>query len=383
MACVRLARMSLMLPPGSSSARSVVGVADDLFASLRGESLTLPSATSVVLVLVDGLGTINLRAHSGHARTMTGSMAKKDVARSVFPTTTAAALTSILTGVWPGQHGLVGYRVLDPARDVLVNQLTGWESEGIDPEIWQAAPTVFEQALIAGRESFAIGVAAYANSGFTRATLRGAQFVAAATPADRVAAAYDLAERHPGSLVYCYLPEVDKAGHKHGVASGEWVSALEDIDSALSTRVPPGVGVLVTSDHGMVDVPVHRQVVLDETGGRLDGIRHIGGEPRMLHVYLEPDADAAGILARWRDDLEGMADVLSGAEAIAASLFGPVVTDAATARIGDMLVVARGAWAVYDGTAADQRGRTMVGQHGALTPEEQSVPLIRLGALAR
>ncbi|WP_102192216.1 alkaline phosphatase family protein [Microbacterium aurantiacum] len=375
--------MSLMLPPGPSSARSVVGVADDLFASLRGESLTLPSTTSVVLVLVDGLGTINLRAHAGHARTLTASMAKKDVARSVFPTTTAAALTSILTGVWPGQHGLVGYRVLDPARDVLVNQLTGWESEGIDPEIWQAAPTIFEQALIAGRESFAVGVAAYANSGFTRATLRGAQFVAAATPADRVATAYDLAERHPGSLVYCYLPEVDKAGHKHGVASGEWVSAIEDIDSALSTRVPSGVGVLVTSDHGMVDVPAHRQVVLDETGGRLDGVRHIGGEPRMLHVYLEPDADAAGILARWRGDLEGMADVLSGAEAIAAGLFGPVVTDAATARIGDMLVVARAAWAVYDGTAADQRGRAMIGQHGALTPEEQSVPLIRLGALAR
>lgn len=372
-----------MLPSGSSSARSVVGVADDLFASLRGESLALPRATSVVLVLVDGLGTINLRAHSGHARTLTGSMAKKDVARSVFPTTTAAALTSILTGVWPGEHGLVGYRVLDPARDVLVNQLTGWESEGIDPEIWQASPTVFEQALIAGRESFAIGVAAYANSGFTRATLRGAHFVAAETPAERVAAAYELAERHPGSFVYCYLPEVDKAGHRHGVASGEWVSALEDIDSALSVRVPPGVGVLVTSDHGMLDVPPHRQVVLDETGGRLDGVRHIGGEPRMLHVYLEPEAEAAGVLARWRGDLEGMADVLSRADAIEAGMFGPIVTDAATARIGDLLVVARGAWAVYDGTAADQRGRTMVGQHGALTPEEQSVPLIRLGAYAR
>lgn len=372
-----------MLPSGSSTARSVVGVADDLFASLRGESLTLPRAQSVVLVLVDGLGSISLRAHAGHARTLSGSMAKKDVARSVFPTTTAAALTSILTGVWPGQHGLVGYRVLDPARDVLVNQLTGWESEGIDPEVWQAAPTVFEQSSIAGRESFAVGVAAYANSGFTRATLRGAQFVAAETPAARVTTAYALAERHPGSFVYCYLPEVDKAGHKHGIASGEWVSALEDIDSALSVRVPSGVGVLVTSDHGMLDVPAHRQVVLDETGGLLDGVRHIGGEPRMLHVYLEPDADAAGVHARWRGDLEGTADVLSRADAITTGLFGPTVTDAAAARIGDLLVVARGVWAVYDGTAADQRGRSMVGQHGGLSPEEQSVPLIRLGAFAR
>ncbi|WP_309102743.1 alkaline phosphatase family protein [Microbacterium sp.] len=375
--------MSLMLPSGPGAARSVVGVADDLFASLRGESAVLPSAQSVVLVLVDGLGAIGLRAHAGHARTLTGSMAKKDVAASVFPTTTAAALTSILTGSWPGEHGLVGYRVLDPARDVLVNQLTGWGSEGLDPETWQAMPTIFEKAGAAGRESFAVGVAAYEDSGFTRATLRGAAFVAAKSPGERVEAAYELAAGHPGSLVYCYLPEVDKAGHKHGIASGEWVAALESIDAALSVPVPPRVGVLVTSDHGMVDVPVHRQVVLDEKGGRLDGVRHIGGEPRMLHVYLDEGTDAAAITARWRSDLEGVADVLARDEAIAAGLFGTVVTASASSRIGDLLVASRGVWAVYDGTAADQRGRGMIGQHGGMTAEEQRVPLIRLGAFGR
>ena len=122
-----------MLPPESSSARSVVGVAGDLFAALRGESAPLPLADSVVLVVIDGLGPISIRGHSGHARALTAGMAKKDVAQSVFPSTTAAALTSIVTGVWPGEHGLVGYRVLDARRDVLVNQLSGWETDGLDP----------------------------------------------------------------------------------------------------------------------------------------------------------------------------------------------------------------------------------------------------------
>ncbi|MFJ4175842.1 alkaline phosphatase family protein [Microbacterium sp. NPDC089696] len=373
--------MSLMLPPESPAARSVVGVADDLFAALRGESAVLPPAESVVLVLVDGLGAIALRGHAGHARTLTAAMAKKDVAHSVFPTTTAAALTSLLTGAWPGEHGLVGYRVLDRSRDVLVNQLTGWESDGLDPLTWQAAPTVFERARADGRPSFAMGVAAYAHSGFTRATLRGADFVAARTPAERVEAAYDLAARHPGAFVYCYLPEVDKAGHKHGVDSPQWIAALEEIDAALALRVPPGVGVLVTSDHGMLDVPVHRQVVLEAE--HLEGVRHVGGEPRMLHVYVEPDADAATITDRWRRDLEGLADVGTRAEAVTAGLFGPTVTESAAARIGDVLVVARGNGAIYDGTAADQRGRGMIGQHGGLTPEERQVPLIRLGAFGR
>lgn len=370
-----------MLPSESPSTRSVVGVASDLFAALRGESATLPVAQSAVLVVIDGLGSITLRAHAGHARALTSGMTKKDVAESVFPSTTAAALTSILTGEWPGAHGLVGYRVLDRSHDRLVNQLTGWENEGLDPATWQPVPTIFEQATAAGRPAFAVGVAAYSSSGFTRATLRGAEFVAAATPAERVEVAYDLAERHPGALVYCYLPEVDKAGHKYGVASGEWVAALEDIDAALARRVPANVGVLVTSDHGMVDVPARRQVILESS--HLDGIRHLGGEPRMLHAYLEPDADAVAVLARWRADLEGSADVLSHDEAIASGLFGPSVTDAASSRIGDLLAIARGSWALYDGTAADQRGRGMIGQHGGVTPEERRVPLLRLGAFAR
>lgn len=370
-----------MLPSESPTARSLVGVADDLFASLRGESALLPRAESVVLVLVDGLGAITLRAHAGHARALTKDMAKKDVAVSVFPSTTAAALTSLLTGDWPGQHGLVGYRVLDASRDVLVNQLTGWEAEGLDPATWQSAPTIFERARAEGRGAFAVGVAAYADSGFTRATLRGADFVAAQTPAERVAAAYDLAERNPGSVVYCYLPEVDKAGHRYGIDSPQWIAALEEIDAALAVRVPAGIGVLITSDHGMVDVPAHRQVVLDAE--HLEGVRHLGGEPRMLHAYVEPDRDAAEVAARWRADLDGFADVGTRHEAIDAGLFGPVVSDAAASRIGDVLVVSRGNVAVYDGTAADQRNRGMVGQHGALTPEERQVPLIRLGAFRR
>lgn len=370
-----------MLPSESPTARSVVGVAEDLFAALRGESATLPRAESVVLVLIDGLGAISLRAHAGHARALTAGMAKKDVATSVFPSTTAAALTSILTGAWPGEHGLVGYSVLDRSQGVMVNQLSGWESAGVDPASWQVAPTVFEKAAAQGRQAFAVGVAAYAGSGFSRATLRGAEFVSAASPGDRVAAAYDLAERHPGSLVYCYLPEVDKAGHRHGIASRQWVSALEDVDAALARRVPPGVGVLVTSDHGMVDVPAHKQFVLEAE--HLAGVGHIGGEPRMLHVYLDPDADADGVLARWRGDLAGAADVGTRAEAIASGLFGAHVTDAAASRIGDLLVVSRGNGAVYDGTAPDQRSRGMVGQHGGITPEERQVPVLRFGAFAR
>ena len=372
-----------MLPSALDSPRSITGVAPALLAALRDGSDAFPAVRSTVLVVIDGLGAIPLRAHAGHARTLSAAMAKKDAGGAVFPTTTAAALTSLLTGAAPGTHGMVGYRVRNPARDALVNQLTDWEAAGVDPGTWQAAPTVFERAAAAGHPAFAVGFAGYAHSGFSRATLRGGQFIAAGSAADRVGQALELADVHDGAFVYCYLPEVDKAGHKHGIDSAEWVAALEDVDAALSQRVPDGVGVLVTADHGMVDVPPHRQLVLDPADGWRDGIRHIGGEPRMLHVYAEADADQSALLTRWRRDLEGLADVVSRTEAIDAGLFGAEVTDAAHARIGDLLVIARSNRALYDGADEDQRGRSMIGQHGALTPEEWRVPHIRLGAFGR
>ena len=359
------------------------GVAGDLIAALEQTPGSLAPARSVVLVVIDGLGAIQLRGHAGHARHLVAGVGKKDVAHSVFPTTTAAALTSLVTGATPGTHGLVGYRVLDASRDRLVNVLSGWETDGIDPLVWQPHPTVFEQATASGHRAFAVGMHEYARSGFTRATLRGAEFFGAQSAEDRVRLAYQLAADNPGSLTYCYLPEVDKAGHKHGVDSSAWIAALEEIDHALAVVPPKQVGVLITADHGMVDVPAHRHIVLEQGDARLRGVRHIGGEPRMLHVYLEQGAALEDVTQTWRTESDGDADVLVRAEAIAAGLYGAVVTPDAAGRIGDLVVIARGNKAFYDGTAHDQRARGMIGQHGALTPEERQVPYIRRGAFAR
>jgi len=371
-----------MLPSAPQSARSITGVASDILASVSGGAAALASVRSAVLVVIDGLGALQLRAHAGHARRLTADMAKKDVAHSVFPSTTATALTSLLTGVDPGLHGLVGYSVLDRAGDRLVNQLSGWESSGLDPLEWQSAPTVFETARRAGHPTFAVGLPAYATSGFTQATLRGADFVVGHSPRERVQKALQLAAENDGAIVYCYLPEVDKAGHKHGVDSPAWVRALEEIDAAFAEPVPPGVGVLVTADHGMVDVPAHRHLVFGMDDHMLDGVRHVGGEPRMLHVYLEPDASHEHILETWRRATEGAADVLSRQEAVSAGLFGAITSDAVAQRVGDLVVPARGLWALYDGVNGDRRAQSMIGQHGSLTPEERLVPYLRFGAYA-
>ena len=72
---------------------------------------------------------------------------------------------------------------------------------------------------------------------------------------------------------------------------------------------------------------------------------------------------------------------MSRDEAIEAGLFG-AVDAGGPRRIGDVLVAARGGVAYYDDRLADKAAQRMVGQHGSLTDEERTVPLIRLGAFA-
>jgi hypothetical protein len=264
---------------------------------------------------------------------------------------------------------------------VLINQLSGWEKEGIDPATWQRVQTIFERSPAVS--SFAVGLPEYDGSGLTRAILRGAEYVSADSPAERVSRALELAARQPANLVYCYLPELDKAGHRHGVASDEWVSALESVDAALAAaRIPDHVGALVTADHGMIDVPPHRHVLLTDEDPRVQGVSHIGGEPRLLHVYLQEGEDAAAAAVRWEALSGATAEVATRGSAVAAGVFGPAVDEEVLPRIGDVLVAARGTWAFYDDRLSDKRPQLMIGQHGSTTPEETVVPFIRLGAFA-
>ncbi|NYJ30977.1 alkaline phosphatase family protein [Galbitalea soli] len=360
-----------------------------LLSAVTGEPnrLALPTASKGVVVLVDGLGTAALKARLGHARTLGAALAAGGASiQSGFPTTTAAALATLTTGTPPGQHGLVGYSVLDADNDRVVNQLTGWDDR-LDPLTWQREATVFERARAAGLRATAIGPERYRDSGFTTAVLRGADYVAGARIADRVSAALDWLASPGDGILYLYVPELDVAAHASGWQSPQWTTRLEEFDGALRTLVagvPRDAGVLVTADHGVVDVPASGHLIIEAGSDLLDGVRFIAGEPRCLQLHVEQTLSAAdrdALVQRWRDSESSRAWVATRAEAIDAGWFGSV-DPAVLPRIGDVIVAARKAVAYYDESPLAQRGRSMVGQHGSWSTEEARVPLLRFGAFA-
>ena len=378
-----------MLPATKTHRFSLADVLPSCLDSVlgRANSLGLPRVAKAVVLLVDGLGVHPLAARAGHARTLAPMVNRESTIGAGFPTTTAAALATLTTGTAPGEHGLVGYSVLDSANDRIVNQLNGWDDR-IDPLTWQRMPTIFERAADDAIPSFVVATERYRHSGFTQAVLRGAEYRGAVSIADRLDAARDILDANDQAVVYVYVPELDMAAHAEGTESALWTRQLEALDDAVRTfaaSLRRAEGMLLTADHGVLDVPHHSHVLFDETPALVDGIRFVAGEPRCIQLHFEPDASAAhraALVDHWRQAEGSRSWVVERDEAIAAGWFGPTVADIVVPRIGDVIVAARKRIAYYDTRSPDQAGRRMVGQHGSLSPDETAIPLLRFGAFA-
>ena len=359
------------------------------FSAVRGEAnaLSLPAVSRAVVLLIDGLGAAALKARAGHARTLAAGFGPASVMQSGFPTTTAAALATLTTGAAPGQHGLVGYTVLDTVNDRMIKQLSGWDA-ALDPLDWQRVPTIFERAVAAGHDAVAIAAERYRDTGYSLGVLRGARFVAGASIGDRVDRAIEWL-RTPGTtgIAYVYVPELDMAGHAHGWESNEWTDRLEAADAAVRTLAAAlgrDDGMLVTADHGVLDIPEHGHIVVDASHALVDGVRFVAGEPRCLQLHFEKDASAAvraATVEAWREAEGDRSWIATREEAVAAGWFGEVAEHVAP-RIGDLLVAARKNVAYYD-SRTPHSGPGMIGQHGSWTPAEVQVPLVRFGAFRR
>ena len=343
--------------------------------------LGLPRVKSACVILVDGLGSANLRFRAGHAPFLAGQLNTDGSIMCGFPSTTVASLASFSTGVRAGLHGLVGYQIFDRLKKQNLNLLTGI-SDAAEAARLQPTTTVSELAAEANVDCYFIGPPEYEGSGFTNATMRGAKYVAAKSYDERVAAAKRILSFKTNSLIYLYFPELDQRAHAFGSKSGEWVEKLEDLDLAvrqLNAAMPSNCGLLLTADHGIVDVSHERQIYLDEL--ELVGLDSVGGDPRVLFLYFaqESDFDFEAQKKALEDFLGKRAIVASREEVISAGWYGEV-TDEAKSRMPDIFLISIGETALYHRNFAKTKSLQMIGQHGAISDDELFVPLLKMGA---
>jgi hypothetical protein len=346
-----------------------------------GTAIDLPPARHVVLLLVDGLGWNLLQRYADDAPFLAEFGGGPITAG--FPSTTATSLASIGTGLPPGGHGVVGL-AFEVGDGVAMNAL-GWATAGdgrprdlrerFVPEEVQPVPTVFERLTAAGVGVRVVLPAPFVGSGLTRAVLRGGEPWGVRALGDLAAAASGEPEADR-TFRYAYHGDLDLLGHVYGPGSDAWRLQLAQVDQlvrVIAGRLPPAGLLLVTADHGMVQVDGMDRIDADERPELMEGVRLLAGEPRVRHVYARAGA-GPDVLATWRECLADRATVVTRAEAVAAGWFGPVRARVEH-RIGDVVAACTGT-TVITRSEAEPVLSGLIGQHGSLTADELLIPLL-------
>jgi hypothetical protein len=323
-------------------------------------------AERVVLLVVDGLGWNQLEPRRATVPTL--AALEGSAITTVAPSTTATALTSITTGLPPGEHGVVGYRMAVHGEVLNVlrwSTVAGDARQSIPPTKVQTHPA-FD-----GQRPPAVTRAEFATSGFTGAHLDGARFVGYRTMGTLVAEVVRLA-RSGEPFVYAYYEGLDKVSHEYGLGAAydEELVWIDRMVERLLVELPPGTVLVVTADHGQVETG---DDVLTLPGEVLGHVQSQSGEGRFRWLHAR-SGRATALLDAATALLGDRAWVRSRAAAVEEGWYGPVVTDVAAGRLGDVLLAARGTVAFED--PMDTGPYVLVGRHGSLTPDEVLVPLL-------
>jgi hypothetical protein len=351
----------------------VANVVPTLLAPPDGPVVWMPApatdAQQIVLLVLDGLGWEQLEDRRSLAPAL-ASMAGGPIS-TVVPSTTSTALTSITTGVAPGEHGIVGYRMA--VHGEVLNVLrwatpSGDARQSVPPaKIATVPPFLGERPPVVTRAEFRA-------SGFTAVHLDPARFAGYRTMST-LATEVDRCLQRSEPFVYAYYEGLDKVAHEYGLgdhydAELAWVDVLVD---RLLARLPRHAALVVTADHGQVDVGENVVMLASDV---LANTSMQSGEGRFRWLHARPGRATAlrdAAIAHHGGD----AWVVTRDEVIAGGWLGPIVTEASRARLGDVALVARTDVAFHD--PHDTGPYHLVGRHGSVTPAEMLVPLLVAG----
>ena len=357
-----------------------LGGGESQYPPLRALAPSAIASRNVVLFVIDGLGHENLIANGRDGALM---RQLKDRITSVFPSTTAAAITTFLTGAAPQQHGITGWFTYFRELGSVIAPLPYRPRHG-GSALTVPASMLFEHAPIFDRlqaRSYVVAPERIAYSEFSKAHNGAAQILPFAT-LEQMFREVGRIVRAPGErrYLYAYWPDLDRLAHEYGIASREAMAHLGEIDAAFGEFLRAIAGsdttVIVTADHGFIDARPEQAIVLDahpELAQTL--ILPLCGEPRAAFCYVH--ADRQRQFADYvNTHLNQYAELYDSRHLIESGFFGlgpphPRLLE----RIGDYTLVMKQDASIKDWLLGEKR-YVHVGVHGGMSAREMYVPLV-------
>lgn len=343
------------------SGACISGLVSGVLSGAEWVPAVVRDARCVVLFVVDGLGQSMLESHSS-AMPVMSAMENRPIT-SVVPSTTAAALTSITTGLPPSEHGIVGYRM--KVNESVLNVLRwSFGNDGQLPEPDRVQP----RESFAGRSPAAVIRKSFIKTPFTKAHLRGAQVWGYSATSQLVEHVRRLAETE--RFVYAYYDGLDQTCHERGLLDGYLPRELAYIDRMVDEMVScvsQDVVVVVSSDHGHVHLT--DKVSLEAVAPY---VRIYAGDGRFRDLHARRDASIE-LEAACRSEYADLAWVFTREQLLDEGWMGRTAGQAARQRLGDVILAAKVPVMFRDPSMTAEA--SMQSGHGSLTPDEMWVPL--------
>ena len=335
-------------------------------------------ARAVVLLLVDGMGWEQLEDRAGLAPVL--SAMEGGPITTVAPTTTTTALTSLVTGAAPGEHGLIGYQIYIQGQVLNALRWTAGSRPSdarktIVPEQVQTRPAFF------GRRVPAVGRSEFQGTGFTRAHLDGVDHKGYKLTSS-IAVEVQMLVEGGAPLVYAYYDGPDRIAHEYGF--GPYLDAefaeVDRLTAQILAVLPPEAALLVVSDHGQVMVGDNKVELSRDVLG-LTAV--VSGEARFRWLHARP--------GRARELFDAAVEhyghhglVVDRQQVLDEGWFGPHVGSEARSRMGDVALVPRDPVAFIEPKTVLQHSPSgkgkppfqLVARHGSLTSAEVLVPCL-------
>ena len=361
----------------------------------------LDGVRQIVVVLADGLGWWQLEHFC--AKGVTPFLARlcerargRDAAQlleatTVFPSTTAAALTTMHTARTPQEHGNIAYFVwLDEFEQVTAMLRWGpavtrrgsyFDDSRLDPRAYVKAPSIHGRLRERGVATYLIEPEIFRNEPMKRMHAAEATYVGYVLPTTMGVRLRELVTARPHgtapSYVYAYWSGIDTSSHLHGPMSAEAASEAASFDlnlaRALGDRGAGDTLVILTADHGHAFTDPEKQIdLLSDKDLRALLRNPIAGEPRLAFLHTDhPALVRQHLEERWPDTFE----LLDRDELLAAGMFGRGDQALARRRIGEVCAMVGGdrAARIMRVDGQDFRHR---GSHGGMSPDEMRIPIL-------
>lgn len=320
---------------------------------------------------------------------------------SQFPSTTAAHVTTIHTGLPVGESGVHEWFYYEPEVDAMISPLlysfAGDEERdtlktaGVDPHLLFPKHTLYHEFAEHGVRSFVIQDHRYTFSPYTHVVTDGATLIPYRTLPEALASLYEHMEvQRQRSYYFLYYDRIDSVCHQHGPNSlqleAEIQVFLDTMESIFEKEMARSHGrtlFLMTADHAQVEIDPRTTFNLNTQlpellpllrCNRKGEILAPGGSTRDVFLYTAHGRrdEAIGLL---RDRLNGRAEICPTDELVAHGYFGPKPTSRLLDRLGDLVILPY----AHESVWWYEKGRfeqTYHGSHGGLTPEEMETVLL-------